>query len=88
MVLALHHFFGEDAQSNSDGLGQEYTKLDQDKYAPSLLGRWQQCGRDEVLSRRVLGCQDPSFLPACIQHVGHEGDWAGTARCVHYINDN
>lgn len=27
-------------------------------------------------------------LPAGIEHIGHEGHWVGTSRCVHYINDN
>ena len=27
-------------------------------------------------------------LPAGIEHIGHEGHWVSTSRCVHYINDN
>lgn len=27
-------------------------------------------------------------LPAGIEHIGHEGHWVGTSRCVHHINNN
>ena len=27
-------------------------------------------------------------LPACIQHIGHEGHWVGTSWCIHDVDDH